>query len=68
MKQGSLNKPLANSDDFHNDYSLRNIDTVKHRVVDYHYENQHRETRPSERESADVSFGTILVRPLSLSE
>ena len=46
VKQGSLNKPCANSDDFHNNFSLQKIDSVKHGVVDYHYENQHHETRP----------------------
>ena len=32
VKQGAhaLSKPCANSDDFHNDFSLRKIDTVKH--------------------------------------
>ena len=29
VKQGSLNKPFANSDDFHNEFSLRRTDTMK---------------------------------------
>ena len=46
VKQGSLNKPCANSGDFQNDFSLRKIDTVNHGVVELHYENRHHETMP----------------------
>ena len=41
MKQSSLDKPCVNFDGFHNDFSLRKVDTVKHGVtgiVDFHYE------------------------------
>ena len=46
VKQGLLNEPCANSDNIHDDFSLRKIDTVKHGVGDFQYENWHRETRP----------------------
>ena len=57
VNQDSLDKQRANSDDFHNVFSLRKIDTVKHGVVDFHYENRHRETRPLYRET--VTCGVV---------
>ena len=34
------NKPCTNSDHFHNDFSLPKIDTLKHGVVNFCYENR----------------------------
>ena len=65
-KQDSSSKSCANSEDSHNDSSLRKTDAAKRRVVDFPCENWHLEARPLQRAAClrcnDELFGLGKIR------